>query len=341
MTDMYGNKPEMFMVESNRSAGKTTYFQRLVVNRFLKHGKKFAILYRYKDELQGNIGDKFFKDIQGLFFQDYFLRADRKEGGTYYEFFIGDIHNPADKGVSAGYAFAINSADRIKRLSHLFSDVDSILFDEFQSENNTYVPNEIQKLLSLHTSISRGQGEQKRYVPIYMMSNPVSLINPYYTKLGISDRLNQDTKFLRGDGFVLEHGFNENASQAQLSSGVAKAFADDDYIAYSAQGVYLNDNLAFIEQPEGFSRYICTLRYEGKDYALREFAEQGIIYCDDKADKTFRGRISVTTDDHRVNYVMLKRNDFFLSQLRELFEQGSFRFKNLQCKEVVIKALSY
>ena len=84
-----------------------------------------------------------------------------------------------------------------------------------------------------------------------------------------------------------------------------------------------------------------TLRYKGVEYDSREFAEDGIIYCDDRADSTNKNKITVTTDDHAINYVMLKINDFFITNLRWYFERGCFRFKDLRCKEAVLKALSY
>ena len=105
--------------------------------------------------------------------------------------------------------------------------------------------------------------------------------------------------------------------------------------------MYLNDNKAFVEKPSGNGRYLATLKYQGSEFAIREFAEAGIIYCDDKADATFKTKITVTSNDHEVNYVMLKRNDFFLTNLRYFFEKGCFRFKDLRCKEAVLKALSY
>ena len=174
-----------------------------------------------------------------------------------------------------------------------------------------------------------------------MISNPVSIINPYYVEMGISNRLNADTKFLRGIGFVLEQGFVQSASDAQKRSGVNKAFAKNSYVAYSAESIYLNDNKAFIETPTGKSKYICTLRFKNVNYAIREFSENGYMYCDTKPDNTFPLKISVTTNDHEINYVMLKRNDFLISNLRYLFEHGCFRFKNLNCKEAVLSALSY
>ena len=47
MKDLNGKTPELYLCTTNRTGGKTTYFGRLVVNRFIKHGKKFALLYRY------------------------------------------------------------------------------------------------------------------------------------------------------------------------------------------------------------------------------------------------------------------------------------------------------
>lgn len=332
MKDINGNTPEIYLCTTNRTGGKTTYFGRLLVNKFLKGQGKFCLVYRYNYELE-DCADKFFKDIGKLFFKDHDMQSKKKAKGVYHELFLDDV--------GCGYAISLNSADTLKKYSHMFSDVQRMFFDEFQSETNHYCTDEIRKLLSVHTSIARGQGKQIRYVPLYMCANPVSLINPYYTEMGIADRLKSDTRFLKGDGFVLEQGFNENASLAQQESGFNRAFVKNQYVAYSAQCVYLNDSQAFIEKPQGRSLYIATLKYMGTEYGVREFADSGLVYCDDKPDVTFPTRISVTTADHEVNFVMLKRNMGLIDLLRFYFDHGCFRFKNLKCKEVVLKALSY
>ena len=332
MLDINGRKPEIYMCTTNRTGGKTTYFARLLVNRFLDKSEKFCLIYRYNYELD-DCAQKFFKDINGLFFKGKTMTSKRKASGIFHELYLDDK--------SCGYAVSLNSADQLKKYSHLFSDVARMFFDEFQSETNHYCPDEIKKLLSIHTSVARGQGEQIRYVPVYMCANPVSIINPYYVEMGISERLNNSTKFLKGDGFVLEQGFVESASEAQKESGFNRAFSKNSYVAYSSQCVYLNDSVAFIEKPLGASRYLATLRYKGCDYAIREFAESGILYCDNRPDTTFKFKLTVTTDDHQINYVMLKRNDLFIANLRFFFERGCFRFKDLRCNEAVLKALSY
>lgn len=330
--DLDGKKPEIYMCTSNRNAGKTTYFARLCVNKWRKGEGKFCVINRFNYELD-DIADKFFKDIGKLFFPGFEMTSKRRASGCFHELFLN--------GESCGYAIALNQADQLKKYSHLLSDTTRMFFDEFQSETNHYCADEIKKFLSVHTSIARGGNQQVKYLPVYMCSNPVSIINPYYVEMGISERLRDDTKILRGNGYVLEQGFNESASNAQKESRFNRAFAGNSYVDYSAESVYLNDNKAFVEKPEGEGRYLATLRYNGVDYALREYAQAGCIYCDDRPDSTFKWKLSVTTDDHTINYVMLRRCNLFLENMRFYFERGCFRFKNLRCKEAVLKALCY
>lgn len=332
MKDVNGNTPEVFMCTTNRSAGKTTFFNRMEVNRWLKQGKKFALLYRFNYELD-DCADKFFGDIKSLFFQDKNMTSKRMASGIYHNLYIDEKN--------CGYAISMNSADMIKKYSHMFSDVDSILFDEFQSETNHYCDRELTKFFSIHTSIARGGGKQSRYVPVYMLSNFVTLLNPYYTQLGIGSRLQENTMFLRGNGWVLESGFNESAATAQKESLFNQAFGNNTYFNYITEKAYLNDSYSFIEKIDGIGRYAATLKFENEYYSIREYPEKGIIYCDDKYDPTFPRKIALTTEDHQINYVMLKNNDMFISSLRSLFSKGCFRFKNLKCKDVIIKALSF
>lgn len=332
LKDINGKTPEVFMCTSNRSAGKTTYFNRLVVNRFIKRGEKFALLYRFNYELDG-CDEKFFKDIKELFFPEYNMTAAKKMKGIYQELYLNKE--------PCGYAISINSADQLKRNSHLFSDIDNIIFDEFQSEQNHYCDKEVEKFISIHNSIARGRSKQSRYVPVYMISNPVTILNPYYVAMDISTRLQKDTHFLRGDGFVLEQGYNETAAKALKSSAFNRAFGSSDYIAYSAEGVYLQDDLSFVDTPSGRGKYVATIRYAGVDYGVREYPELGIVFCDKSVDYQYPLKITVDTADHKLNYVMVSSNFILIQKLRYYFEHGCMRFKDLQAKEAILKALSF
>lgn len=336
--DLNGNRPEIYLCTTNRSAGKTTYFSRLLINSFLKGKGKFCLIYRFNYELDG-IADKFFKDIKGLFFPEYNMQSVKKAKGMYHELYISK--NPDELGQHCGYAISLNNSDQLKKYSHLFSDVSRMFMDEFQSENNHYCANEISKFISIHISVARGQGKQSRYVPVYMCGNAVTILNPYYTALQISERLQSNTRFLRGVGYVLEHGYNESASQAQETSIFNMAFASHQYVAYSTQSVYLNDNKSFIEKPKGKSTYLSTIKFMNDELGIREFPQLGIVYCDDKPDLSNPNRLAVTTEDMSINYVMINRNKFFIDNLRYYFDVGAFRFKNIKCKQAIMSLLSY
>lgn len=332
MCDINGNEPELYLCTTNRTGGKTTYFNRYLVKRFLRFQEKFIILYRYNYEL-AECATKFFKDIKSLFFNDFDMTQKTRAHGIYAELLLN--------GVTCGYALSLNNAEAIKKHSHIFNDVKRILFDEFQSETNNYCANEISKFQSIHTSIARGQGEQVRRVPVYLIGNAVSILNPYYTALGISNTLNSRTKFLKGDGWVLEQGYIDSAAQALKDSAFNRAFKASDYVAYASQNIYLNDNHSFVEKMSGKSTYFATLKYKNKHYAVRTYKELGIVYIDDRPDMAFKLKVAITTDDHNINYVMLQHYSYIIELLRSYFNKGCFRFKNLDCKDALLSAISY
>lgn len=332
MQDLNGNKPEIYMTTGNRSSGKTTWFSRYAVKNFKTKGKKFCLVYRFNYELS-DCADKFFKDIQRLFFPTDEMTEKRRANNIFVELFLNEK--------SCGYCISLNNADALKKFSHLLSDVDMMIFDEFQSENNHYCANEISKLLSIHTSIARGGGEQVRRVPLYMISNKVSLINPYFLSLGISDRLHEDTKFLKGNGFVLEQSYLENVAQMQLESGFNRAFMNEDYVAYSAQNVYLNDNMSFIEKPTGSSVYVATVRNKNVDFAVRYYSKDGIYYMDKAVDSDYKVKLSFNANSHEANYIMVGTANPYTMMLRSAFERGLVRFKNQECKSAFFEMMKY
>lgn len=342
MLDLNGQKPEIYLCTSNRSAGKTTYFSRYLVKRFLKYHEKFTLLYRFNYELD-DVSNKFFKDINRLFFPAYVMTDERRAAGIYHELFL---HYPDETeenphAESCGYAISINSADQLKKYSHLLSDTARILFDEFQSENNHYCSNEINKFLSIHTTIARGAGAQTRYVPVIMLSNTVSILNPYYVNLGIAARLQKNTKFLRGNGWILEQNYNDSASAALSGSAFMQSFNGGNYASYAAAAAYLNDSDAFIAKMPESGNYLCTFRYQEKDYSIKEYAADGILYISDSIDKTYPYKIAVDLPDHKINYILLSRNDALIRQCTDLFNRGCVRFKNQPCKNAFIALIAY
>ena len=131
MMDINGKRPEIFISTSNRSAGKTTFFGKHVVKRYLSTGEKFCLVYRYNYELD-DCADKFFKDIGGLVFPGMGMGKKRMGMGAYHEVFLDEK--------ACGYAGTINAADTLKKYFHLLLDTACMLLDEFQTESGKNFP---------------------------------------------------------------------------------------------------------------------------------------------------------------------------------------------------------
>ena len=101
MTDINGNKPEIYMCTTNRTGGKTTYFGRLCINRFLDKGEKFGLIYRYNYELD-DVVDKFYKDLGSLFFKEHEMTSKRRASGIFHELFLDENLALAKKAAADG-----------------------------------------------------------------------------------------------------------------------------------------------------------------------------------------------------------------------------------------------
>lgn len=326
LMDVDGNKPEIYITSTNRTAGKTTYFNRYLTKRFINYGEKFMLIFRYINELQ-NVNIAFFKDIQTLFFPDYTMSERKMNKGLYLQLELN--------GEPCGYAVAINSSEKIKKISHVFADVHRMLFDEFQSKSNLYIKDEVDKLISIHTSVARGQGKMCRRVPLILCGNNTSLLNPYYSALGISTKLNKNTKYLRLKGCVVENIINDEAKKALNNSPFNKAFGNA-LTLHESENIYLDDNTSLIENISGDNVYLATLKYEDKFFSLRAY--ENVIYCNYNVDITFPKKFAVGTKNIDSNFLL--DDDLLIIKLRNLFNKGFFRFKDGICKEAVIKFLA-
>lgn len=332
LSDINNKPPELYVCAGNRTGGKTVYFNRLLINQFKKRGDKFCLIFRHAYEVDGS-EDSFFKDIKDLFFTGDKMRGHNCDSGIFRELYLNDK--------LCGYSLSLKKAGPIKRVSHTFKGVKRALFDEIQTEDNSYLPGELSKLLSVHTSMARGDGQPVRHLPFYLVGNKISLLNPYYNALGISKRLKSDTNYLRGDGWVFENYFNSTVADLQSGSGMVRAMGGIGYANALKEDVYLNDDMSMIGRPQGRGRYLCTIVFDKKEYGITIHYGDNIVYASDVADTTYPTKIAVTSGD--ISDVAFGADHYksTLTMLRSYFTGGYFRFKNLTCKDAVLTALKY
>lgn len=330
LMDIEKRKPEIYMASGNRTSGKTYYFKGMEVNRFLKKQQKFVILRRFKTQVKGT-ASYFFKDLQEIKYPGMKLEEDIYSKGLFSKLYLNGKH--------CGYTIPINMADDIRLISTEFVDADSIFLDEFQSENGVYVPNEIKKFQSIHVSIARGGGKSVRYVPCYLVSNMVSILNPYFVAFGIHKRINKNTKFMRGRGWVLEFNYNPDAAAALQNSGFGRAFENDNYMQFAAENVYLNDNEVFISKVPGEKQYAFTCFYKGQAYGVYKCYSAGVVYITDRPDLNCKNKYSFDIESHTEYTILKGACNMAQLYLREMFKNGKLRFKNVICKNAILDML--
>jgi len=335
LKDKNGNLPDIYICDGNRTAGKSVSFKKHTLDKWFRKSSndinQFIALYRNKYEITG-CSASYFDDMKRLYYHGHEMTEKKIADGIAMQLIMD--------GEVCGFAVPLSMSTKLKRMSALFSRVAHMFFDEYQDDNGKYLPDEIGKLMSIHTNVARGDGAQSRRVPLYMASNTISMLNPYYSALGIDKMLKHETKILRGEGWVLERTFNKSASEAFQGSAFNKAFSDMKYFSHASENVYLNDNTTLIDKPKGLSKYECSIKYNNEWFNIRKY--ENLMYVDEGADQGYPFRICFNVDDvtdDRV--VMLGRSNYFIIMYREWFMQGKMRFKNLKCKNMILDMLAF
>lgn len=326
--DADGNVPEILMVDGNRTGGKTTGFSRLFIDEFLKDPtEKFFLLYRYKNDMK-DVADAFFKDIKTLFFPDHNMKATGHANGSYYELFLDNK--------SCGYASSLTMASKLKRFSHIFSDVKKMFFDEYQDENNLYLPDEVQKFQSIHTTIARGQGNAVRFVPVYMASNSISIFNPYYSALGITGKINSKTKVYRGQGFVLLRLVIKDVAEAQKKSAFNRAFSSTGYTESSIDNSFLNDDNFNVEKIQTTGPAVFNFIFNSVLYSVYRTGETW--YVRKGGDKTIQPTFGVLQSDRGNGIKSFKNSPYFI-YMKKLYEDATIFFETTEAKHAFINLI--
>lgn len=325
LLDKNRKKPEIYIWETNRSGGKSTYFDRLFVNSFKKKKRKFALIYRNKYEIE-DCGKNFFNGVKSLFFKNDECTTEIMMKGVYANIYLNGEH--------CGFGLPLSSASKIKLLSHLFYDVEHMLFDEFQSEDDKYLKDEITKFISIHTSVARGGGEFIRRVPVYMLSNGYSAINPYYTNLGVTSQLQPGVtkQTMKGNGWVCIRDLVKGAEESMNNSAFLQAFSNSPHVKHVQHNTYIIPKSNLVSKKPANSVYNCSLKYGHKRFSIWRWTNG--LYVSNSYDVTNKNKIAVTVKDIDDSFVYFNRSHPLITAYRQLYMASSVYFEDHELKDM-------
>lgn len=332
------------MAVTNRSAGKTTSMHDFLIENALVD-RQFVVLYRKKEELSNssiqfsgclNIFKSKYKKIKEIKDKPAATKCIRKYIATINE---GSEEDPIYVKKTLGFCVAMYDRDAIKKFSSLFYNVEYMFMDEFQIESGKYLKDEIGAFQSVYQSIARGGGEVIRSVRVFLLSNDVSLINPYYIYYKIPQRLKPGTRKLRGDGWLLIYEYNKDAAELLQKNIVNNTFSGSRYYAYSSGMSQLVATNAFIENLSGKSRYLFTIYYNDRKYGFRYYGETELMHVSTKIEPSCKTVFVFKDSDIELNRMIMRKQSSIWKNIAEHYEANLLRFENEECKAMMFDLL--
>lgn len=173
-------------IVGGRSNGKTTGYQlEVALTNYLNDKEQFVKIVRTNDDTVPLLNEDWI---------DVNVKNKLKSKGltyVYYRktFYIGSIKDYEDYGLKKfvqekadvwGYVIPLSQQARYKSSDR--SKVSTIVFDEFAiADEYMYLPNEVEQLMSLISTIIRSRDNVK----VFFIGNALSLKNPYFDYFGI------------------------------------------------------------------------------------------------------------------------------------------------------------
>lgn len=237
-------------VVGHRGCGKTYGCKKWAIKHFLKTGKKFIYLRRYKDELKG--------DEIATFFDT--LRSDDELKD--YELYVkGRRFYCNDKEIGQIMFLSVQQSKK----SVEYPDYDTIIFDEFiiQKGFQHYLPDEVDKLFNFMDTVFRNRDGCR----CICLANAISWVNPYFIFFKFQPM--QSGYQIAQEGTVLlnvyeNQEFNEEKSKTKL----AKMVKGTAYEDMAIKNKFADVNTDFIMEKPKDSKLVLNISWKDKVYGL-------------------------------------------------------------------------
>lgn len=176
------------LIYGERSNGKSYQVKhKKAIIKYLKTGKRFILMRRWKEEISSSSIEQYFKDVDVEKLTDgkynciivwnkkiYFARYELDEKENFR----------TTKGEYIGYVVALSTEQHYAGASYL--DVEDIIFEEFMSRDS-YIANEPNKLMNFYCTVDRKRGTTK----LWLVGNTLSKVSPYINEWGLYNEVSR------------------------------------------------------------------------------------------------------------------------------------------------------
>ena len=167
------------MIIGERANGKSYQVKhKRGIEKYLKTGKRFVYLRRFKEEIKSSTIEAYFQDVDiSKLTKGKYNTIQYWRNRIYLANYDSET-NATKKGECIGYTMSLNQEQNYAGGSYL--DVEDIIYEEFMSRS-LYLAHEPDKLSNLYSTIDRKRGITK----VWMVGNVISRACPYLVEWGI------------------------------------------------------------------------------------------------------------------------------------------------------------
>lgn len=307
-----------------RGGGKTYGFKTWAVEDFLKTGRQFFWLRRFKTELLGTsrelgVVNTWFNDIAHLY-PNHELKI---EGNIAYI-----------DGKIAGYFGALSISEHWKSVP--FVNVNKVIMDEFLIRTGVgkqYIKNEVVVFLELMETVGRMRDD----IRFFLIGNALSFSNPYFHYFGIKpfrEGIYHDSK----RGITVQLYNNEKFKEVKEQTKLGRLIKDTEYGDYAIQNVFLLDNDKFIEKRTPGSHLLYNIVWDKHTFGLWVDPHIGRMFVSRKHNPS-ETTYTVKAEDHDINMYLLGLNHPNLKRIKNAFEHGYLFFEDQIIKDVMLNVI--
>lgn len=305
----------------SRGKGKTFALLKKAFNRFIKEGKQFVYIRRYREEMK-KAKSTFGQDHQaeGLFEEHEF----KVDGDKFYI-----------DGKIAGRFFTLSTQSNLKSVALPLAD--TIIFDEFtidpKERYKRYLPYEVDMFVNMVETIIRLRDEG---VYIYCLGNAFKWHNPYFMFFKIKKPYGKKKIFVRDDLLLVELAEGGGFEEAKRATRWGRLIDGTTMGRHIIDNEFIRDSEDFICSPPKKMHYFFTIKAMGQRYGLYIAPEEGYMYVSDKYEKDYPLTYVTMLDNHEPNTMLMRgtKSPPFKRFIKE-FRNANIRYSSQKVQDVI------
>lgn len=308
---------------TNRGGGKTYGFKKKAINNFLKKGKQFVYVRRYKTEFKKIL--TFFDDIKEEF-PDHTFKCTKNFA------YIDDK--------IAGFFIPLSTANNEK--STAYPNVTLLCYDEFviDKKNQRYLPNEVDLMNGLIETIVRKRDD----LTVIMLANNVTICNPYFEFWNIYPDFEEGIrKYKIGDESIcVELRADKEFIEEKIKTRWGKLIKDTSYGEHSIYNNTLTDDNSFVlDKKPSNCRFMFSFVLNEEEIGI--WSHEDIFYCDKKIINTSSLRFALQKSDLTPNLKIVDRvnSSSIIYVFKNAFKNGRVYYKNKYIKSIMYDIIKY